>query len=170
MEKLLIIAGYALEFGQQMEVIISSFDSDFFQLITDNVSILRYRGEKTVICTPGYIMEKFGIRPGQYADFKSLVGDTPDNIKGAEKVGVKTAALLLNEFGNLENIIANADNIRKQSIKESIIKNAEKLRLNKVIIRLGDYRRLPFAKQELEYIYGGITTNEVLKGIGIISI
>lgn len=163
-----LIAGYALAFGQQMEIIISSFDSDFFQLITNNVSVLRYRGEKTVICTPEYIMDKFGIVPAQYADFKSLVGDTADNIKGAEKVGIKTAAMLLEEFGTLENIIANVENIKKTSVKESIIRNAEKLRLNYLIIRLGEYSKLlPFGKQELEYCYVKITTNEVLKGIGL---
>lgn len=162
-----LIASYALSFGQQMEIIISSFDSDFFQLITNNVSVLRYRGEKTVICTPEYVMDKFGIVPEQYADFKSLVGDTADNIKGAEKVGIKTAAMLLEEFGTLENVIANVENIKKTSVKESIIRNAEKLRLNYLIIKLGEYKLLPFNKQELEYYYAGITTNEVLKGIGL---
>lgn len=65
------IAGYAITYGQETEIIISSFDSDFFQLITDKVSVLRYRGENTVICTPEYIVEKFGIDSAQYADFKS---------------------------------------------------------------------------------------------------
>ena len=69
-----IIAAYALTLGQENEIVISSFDSDFFQLITDKVSVLRYRGEKTIICTPDYIQEKFGIIPEQYADFKSLTG------------------------------------------------------------------------------------------------
>lgn len=162
-----LIAGYALSLGPHTEVIITSLDSDFFQLITDNVSVLRYRGEKTVVCTPEYVMEKFGIVPEQYADFKSLVGDTADNIKGAEKVGVKTAALLLKEFGTLENILANAESIRKPSIKESMIKNTEKLRINYKMIKLGDTGPLPFSKQELAYCYPGITTNEVLKGIGL---
>lgn len=162
-----LIASYALSFGQQMEIIISSFDSDFFQLITNNVSVLRYRGEKTAICTPEYVMDKFGIVPEQYADFKSLVGDTADNIKGAEKVVIKTAAMLLEEFGTLENVIANVENIKKTSVKESIIRNAEKLRLSYLIIKLGEYKLLPFNKQELEYYYAGITTNEVLKGIGL---
>ena len=104
-----LIASYALSLAQYTEIIITSFDSDFFQLITDRVSILRYRGKKTIICTPEYIIDKFGITPNQYADFKSLTGDTSDNIRGAEKVGVKTAASLLNEFGTLENILANAE-------------------------------------------------------------
>ena len=162
-----LIAGYALTYGQENEIVISSFDSDFFQLITDRVSVLRYRGEKTVICTPEYIKNKFGIEPEQYADFKSLIGDTSDNIKGADKVGPKTAALLLNEFGNLENLLANAESIKRTFIKESIIRNSEKLKTNYKIIKLADTAPLPFAFQELVYHDSGITTNDVLKGIGL---
>lgn len=161
------IAGYAFRYGQEAEVVISSFDSDFFQLITDKVSVLRYRGEKTTICTPEYIKEKFGIVPGQYADFKSLVGDTADNIKGADKVGVKTAASLLNEFGTLDNLLANVASIQKPSIKESIIRNAERLRKNYKLIKLRSTVALPFDMCELAFVDAGITTSEVLRGIGL---
>lgn len=129
--------------------------------------MLRYRGEKTVICTPEYIKEKLRITPQQYADFKSLTGDKADNIRGAEKVGVKTAALLLNAFGTLENILANTEYIKKTSVKESIIKNSERLITNYKMIKLGNSAPLPFGMQELEYFYTGMTTNEVLKGIGL---
>lgn len=162
-----LIAGYAFTYGQENEIVISSFDSDFFQLITDKVSVLRYRGDKTAICTPEYIKDKFSITPFQYADFKSLTGDASDNIKGADKVGPKTAALLLNEFGSLENIISNADGIKKPSIKQSIIRNAEKIRTNYKIIKLDNSAQLPFALSELAYKFNGITTNEVLKGVGL---
>lgn len=60
-----LIAGYALSIEEETEMIISSFDSDFFQLITDKVSVLRYRGDKTLICTHEYIKEKFAILPEQ---------------------------------------------------------------------------------------------------------
>ena len=159
------IAGYAFTCGQTAEIVISSFDSDFFQLITDHVSVLRYRGDKTVICTPAYIREKFGIAPDQYADFKSLTGDSADNIKGADKVGPRTASQLLVEFGTLENVIANAEAIKKPSIRESIIQNADRLRMNYRLIKLGNRERLPFSFDELEYKYSGISTNDVLKGI-----
>lgn len=147
------------------EVIVASFDSDFFQLITDNVSI--HRGDNTTICTPEYLRDKFGIEPKQYADFKSLVGDNSDNIKGADKVGPKTASSLLSEFGNLENVLVNAEAIKKPSIRESIIKNADRLRTNYKLIKLEGTIPLPFVLEELRYTYDGITTNEVLKGIGV---
>ena len=162
-----LIAGYALTYGKESEIIISSFDSDFFQLITDQVSVLRYRGKDTVICTPEYIKEKYGITPTQYADFKSLTGDTADNIKGADKVGLKTAASLLHEFGTLENILANAENIKKPSVKESLIRNTERFKTNYKIIKLGNTASLPFSLDELVYTYSGITTIDVLRGIGL---
>lgn len=162
-----LIASYALTYGRECEIVISSFDSDFFQFITDKVSVLRYRGEKTVICTPDYIKNKFNILPSQYADFKSLVGDSSDNIKGAENIGPKIAAALLNEYKTLDGIIENAEFIMKPSIKVSVLKNREKLKTNYRLIKLDDSAVLPFSLDELEYQLGDITTNEILKGIGI---
>lgn len=161
------IAGYALKYGEQCKIIISSFDSDFFQLINNNVSVLRYRGKNTVICTPDYIRDKFKISPQQYVDFKSLTGDRCDNIRGADKIGVKTAANLLAEFENLENIIINAEKIEKPSIKKSIKENAEMLRVNYKLIKLDGTCNLPFALTELEYTPLNITTYDVLKAIGL---
>ena len=161
------IAGYAHNRADDTEIMISSFDSDFFQLITDKVSVLRYRGDKTIICNPEYIREKLGIEPCQYADFKSLTGDTADSIKGADKVGQKTAAALMQEFANLENLLANAEQIKKPSVRKSIIANTERLQNNYRIIKLDGNVTLPFEMDELAYIDEGITTNEVLQGIGL---
>lgn len=161
------IAGYAFTYGKEMEVVISSFDSDFFQLITEKVTVLRYRGDNSILCTPDYIGEKFGITPEQYADFKSLVGDTADNIKGAPKVGPKTAATLIGQFGSLEGVLQNAEEISKPSIRASIENNIEKLRKNYQLIKLGNKVKLPYKVEELQYNYSGTTTGEVLKGIGL---
>ncbi len=161
------IAGYALTYGQEIEIIIVSFDSDFFQLITDKVSVLRYRGKNTVICTTDYIKDRFDILPQQYADFKSLTGDKSDNIKGAERVGCKTAAYLLRQFGTLENILKNAENIKKPSVKKSVIRNTQRLQTNYKIIRLGNSVPLPFALNELAYNSVEMTTSDVLREIGL---
>ena len=149
------------------EIVISSFDSDFFQLISDKVTILRYRGENSVLCDRTYLQDKFGIIPERYADFKSLTGDTADNIKGADKVGPKTAAQLVNEFGSLEEVIARAEEIKKPSVRESVKQNAERLRKNYRLIKLTGAENLPFVLNEMEWEDSGITTNEVLKGIGL---
>ena len=161
------VASDALTYGGDAEIIIASLDSDFFQLIDDHVSVLRYRGDKTVIFNSLTIQDKFGIKPVQCADFKSLTGDNSDNIKGADKIGPKTAAKLLQQFGSLEAIIEKADDIGKPSIRESVKLHAERLRNNYCLIKLDSRATLPYALDELKYAHNGITTREVLERIGL---
>ncbi|MDE5592471.1 MAG: flap endonuclease [Clostridiales bacterium] len=162
------IAGYALTHGKDMQIVISSFDSDYFQLITDNVSVLRYRGVKTAICTPNYVTEHFGISPDRYADFKSLVGDGSDNIKGAYKVGPKTAAELFKKFGTLETLIDNAEQIERASVRDAITSATDRLRTNYKLIKLENYAPLPFGIDEL--VHGDIrsSSSDILKKVGIL--
>lgn len=94
------------------------------------------------------------------------MGDAADNIKGAEKIGIKTAASLLRTFGTLENIICNVEDIDKPSLKKSIIENTEKIRKNYELIRLEKNQILPYDKCDLEFMNKSKTTTEVLKGIG----
>lgn len=162
-----LITSYALSFCDDTNIVISSFDSDFFQLISERISILRYRGEKTMICSSQYMIDKYGIYPNQYAYFKALVGDTADNIKGAEKIGIKTAASLLRTFGTLENIIKNAESINRPSIKKSIIENTDRIRKNYELIKLERNQLILYDKCDLEFRNTNKTTTEVLKGIGI---
>ena len=161
------MAGYAQAYGGEMEIVISSFDSDFFQLVAERVSVLRYRGEKTVICTPAYIEEKFGIRPDQYADYKALVGDAADNIRGAAHVGPKTAAVLLVQYGTLEALLERAGEMAKPAVRASLLGDADRLRRNKALIALTGGALLPFAIGELAYTDGGLSTGDVLRGIGL---
>lgn len=164
------IAGYVRRYcvGEAgTEIVISSFDSDFFQLISDAVTILRYRGDNSVLCDRNYLQDKFGIVPERYADFKSLTGDTADNIKGADKVGPKTASQLVNDFGGLEEILARAEEIKKPSVRESVLRNADRLRKNYRLIKLDGAEALPFDLEEMVWCDNGITTNEILKGIGL---
>ena len=161
------VAAYALIYGGETEIVIASFDSDFFQLINENVTVLRYRGDKTILCGSAFVQERCGIPPALYADFKALTGDTSDNIKGAEKIGPKTAAALLRQFGSLQNVIENADSISKPSIRASVKRNAERLQVNYRLIKLGDTAAMPFALDELRFTYDGITTTAVLEKIGV---
>ena len=162
-----VVASYTHTYGNECQITISSFDSDFFQLINENVSVLRYRGDKTIICDTTYLLNKYGIYPWQYADFKSLTGDGADNIKGADRVGPKTASKLIKQFGNLQELISHADKIDKPSIKESIIHNSCRLENNYKLIKLDDRAKVPFKLNELAYTYDGMNTTDVLKGIGL---
>ena len=162
-----VIAAYALKYGKENEIFISSFDSDFFQLINESVKVLRYRGDNSVIYDIDLFFEKFNIMPNQYADFKALTGDPADNIKGADKIGPKTAAALLNRFGDLDGIILNTNEIEKPSVKRSIIENIERIKKNLCLIKLTDCAELPLGLDEFLYTYKGETTTEVLTEIGL---
>ena len=80
------------------EVIISSTDTDFFQLVNDNIKILKYRGKNSILIDENYIKNKFEIFPCQFALYKSFIGDTADNIKGISNVGKKTALKILDSI------------------------------------------------------------------------
>lgn len=162
-----IIASYCLSYGEKVSVIVSSFDSDFFQLITDKVSVLRYRGENTVVYNPSVLFEKLGIMPNQYADFKSLIGDNADNIKGVKNIGPKTAAKLLNQFGTLDKLLNNANEIVKEPLRKTIIENYDLIRKNYQLIKLGNAVTLPFALNEMSFCASDITTSQVLKHLGL---
>ena len=161
------MAAMAKVYGADREVVIASWDSDLWQLITENVRILRYRGEKSVLCDEAFIREKLGIEANQYADHKSLTGDQSDNIRGAEKVGPKTAAQLLRQFGTLEAVLDRVEEIPKSAVRESIRRSGPRLRVNKLLIRLDGCRAVPFTWEEMAWQYEGQTTTEVLKAIGL---
>lgn len=160
------IAGYALSDGYQ-EMVICSFDSDFFQLITPQLTVLRYRGKESILCDMAYIREKLGIEPEQYAAFKSLTGDNADNIPGVHKIGPKTAAFLMQQFGDLETMLSHTDAIRKPSIRCAVEANAQRIRTNYQLIKLGNASDLPFSPKEMIYKPRDITTTAVLQGIGL---
>ena len=161
------MAAYCRRYAGEMKIVVASQDSDFFQLITENVRILRYRGDRSVLCGCTYLQEKLGIAPAQYAAFKSLTGDHADNIKGADKIGPKTAAQLLHQFGTLEGILAGAQEITKPSIRESVIRNTPRLRTNYTLIHLNAGAPLPFSKEALTFTDTGLTTGQILQGIGL---
>ncbi len=161
------IAGYARRYGKTMPVTVLSQDSDFFQLISDHVRILRYRGENSVLCGRAYIREKFGIEPEQYGDFKALVGDTADNIRGADKIGPKTAGELLRQFGTLEKLLRHIEEVKKPSIQKSLRENALRLLCNQQLICLTGELPLPFGLEELTYHPDPRTTTQLLQAIGL---
>ncbi|NNP73103.1 DNA polymerase I [Acinetobacter defluvii] len=103
------------------QVLISTGDKDMAQLVTEKVTLEDSFKDKPMNIEG--VIEKFGVRPEQIIDYLTLMGDASDGIKGVPGVGAKTAAKLLNEYGDLQNIIANADNIKGKvglSIKENL--------------------------------------------------
>lgn len=162
-----LIAAYALHAAPDTGVVISSFDSDFFQLLSPQVSVLRYRGERTTIDTPQTLHAKLGVTPEQYADYKAMTGDKADNLRGADGVGPRTAAALLAQFGSLAQILAHAQEIAKPSVRASILRSADRLLHNQRMIRLSGGAPMPIAPDALAYTHAGMTTGDVLRAIGL---
>jgi len=116
--------------GKGLRVRILTGDKDSLQLVSENVDVLSaVRGiSDTFLYTPETVLSRLGIRPGSVTDYKALAGDQSDNISGVPGIGEKTAVALINKFGDLDNIISNADKIEG--------KNGEKIRNNIDIARL----------------------------------
>lgn len=106
-----VIATYTRQAQQQQgQVVVASNDKDLMQLVDKTVSL--YDGIKGIYYDEDGVVKKFGISPPQMGDYLALVGDTSDNIKGVEKVGPKTAAKWLNTWNTLDNIVANAAQVK----------------------------------------------------------
>lgn len=163
-----LIASYAKRFEAASRITISSFDSDFFQLIGPNTSILRYRGERSIVCNQDYLREKFNIEGNQYVDFKSLTGDTADNIRGVDGVGPKTASKLISQFGDLNNLMENHQSIESQRLRERIEGTLERLKLNRTLIQMDCNQELPYQMEDLEFTARIPKTRAVLSEIGLL--
>ncbi|MBO5907156.1 MAG: flap endonuclease [Clostridia bacterium] len=162
-----IISSYAHKYGGECEVYVSSYDSDFFQLITDKVKIIRYRGDNTVICDEEYILKKFSTRPSLYADAKALFGDSSDNIGGIVGVGPKTAAKIVNAYGSVEKMLSDTAAIDNEKYRTLIEENAEKIHRNLTLIRLDGHSPLPFTKEEMLISYPMPRTTDVIIRLGL---
>ena len=125
------LAKEAEEQGHAVEILTG--DLDPLQLVNKNIKVLSTRKgiTDTVLYGEKEVIERYGIKPEQLIDFKALKGDSSDNIPGVPKVGDKTSAQLLIEFGTLENILNNTDRISKKALKENLKKNAHLAELSK---------------------------------------
>lgn len=119
--------------ADQFEVYMVTPDKDYAQLVKDNVFLYKpkFRGGGFDVLDPKMVEEKFGIPPEKIIDFLGLKGDSVDNIPGIPKVGDKTAVALIKEYGSVEQIIENADNITKKSIQKTVREHAEQGLLSK---------------------------------------
>lgn len=128
-----LIASITKLFENDYKIIISSYDSDFFQLINENVNILRYRGKNSIIFNKELFIEKYGFDPNRYILYKSLVGDSSDNIKGIKGIGHVRACNICKECRNYEDI-KNSNLIEKY--KNAILENIDIINRNIKIIEL----------------------------------
>ncbi len=129
-------------------VTIVSSDKDLMQLVGDGVEMLDPMKNKRI--DRDGVMEKFGVGPERVVDVQALAGDSVDNVPGAPGIGIKTAALLINEFGDLDSLLARADEITQPKRREALTENAEQIRLSRRLVALDCNMTLDFTLDDLE--------------------
>ena len=129
-----VIGTLAMEAEKKnIRTLIATGDKDMAQLVTDNIHLIDTMKDKRM--GPAEVLEKFGILPERFIDYLTLAGDTSDNIPGVEKVGPKTAIKWINEYGSLEGVIQNADQI-KGKIGDNLNAALDQLDLFKTLVTI----------------------------------
>ncbi|MEM6627488.1 MAG: DNA polymerase I [Pseudomonadota bacterium] len=143
-----LIATYARQAeAQGARVTIISSDKDLMQLVSDKIQMLDTMKDKRI----GHeqVMEKFGVGPERVVDVQALAGDSVDNVPGVPGIGVKTAAQLINEFGDLEKLLEGAETIKQNKRRENLIEFAHDARLSKQLVTLATDAPTPLGLDEL---------------------
>ena len=137
-----LIATYTREAVEAGAVVtIVSSDKDMMQLVGDRVSMLDPIKNRPI--GDAEVREKFGVGPDKVIEVQALCGDSVDNVPGVPGIGVKTAADLINTYGDLENLLEHAGEIKQPKRRESLIEHAAKARLSRELVKLEDTVPLP---------------------------
>jgi DNA polymerase I len=144
-----LIATYAREAerGGATVTIVSS-DKDMMQLVSERIKMLDPMKDKPI--GDAEVREKFGVGPEKVIDVQALCGDSVDNVPGVPGIGVKTAAELINAYGDLENLLQHAAEIKQPKRRQSLIDFADQARLSKRLVTLDDKVPLPVPLDALE--------------------
>ncbi len=140
------LARQAREAGGRVTIV--SSDKDLMQLVGDGVEM--FDAMKNVRIGVQGVEEKFGVAPDRVIDVQALAGDSVDNIPGAPGIGVKTAALLINEYGDLETLLDRADEIKQPKRRQTLIDHVEQIRLSKKLVTLDQNMDLDYSLDTLE--------------------
>ncbi|MEM1075782.1 MAG: DNA polymerase I [Pseudomonadota bacterium] len=127
---------------------IISSDKDLMQLVGDGVEMLDAMKNKRI--DRDGVFEKFGVFPERVVDVQALAGDSVDNVPGAPGIGIKTAALLINEYGDLDALLARAEEIKQPKRRQTLIDHAEQIRLSRQLVLLDEQTPLDFTLDDLE--------------------
>ena len=119
---------------QEFDVTIVSSDKDLMQLVGAGVRMLDPMKNRVV--GPQEVVERFGVEPGKVIDVQALAGDSTDNVPGVPGIGVKTAAQLIGEYGDLDALLARADEIRQPKRRQTLVDNAELARISRELVTL----------------------------------
>ena len=142
------LARLAVEAGGRATVI--SSDKDLLQLVGPGVRI-RDPIKDRLIDRDG-VIEKFGVPPERVVDVQALAGDSVDNVPGAPGIGLKTAALLINEYGDLDTLLDRAGEIKQDKRRQTLIDHADQIRLSRRLVTLDDAVPLEVGLDDLEVL------------------
>jgi DNA polymerase-1 len=143
-----LIATYAREAGERgATTTIVSSDKDLMQLVTDKVTMYDTMKDRRIGIPE--VIEKFGVPPNKVVEVQALAGDSVDNVPGVPGIGVKTAAQLIIEYGDLETLLARAGEIKQPKRREALVENAEKARISRQLVLLDDKVKLDVPLDEL---------------------
>ncbi len=140
------LAVQARDVGGRVTII--SSDKDLMQLVGGGVEMLDAMKNKRIDVDG--VEAKFGVGPDRVVDVQALAGDSVDNVPGAPGIGIKTAALLINEFGNLETLLDRAGEIKQPKRRETLIENRAQIELSKKLVQLDCNTPLDFTLDDLE--------------------
>ena len=130
-------------------VTIISSDKDLMQLVGDGIEM--YDAMKNKRIDREGVFEKFGVYPDRVIDVQSLAGDSVDNVPGAPGIGVKTAAALINEFGDLDELLSRAVEIKQPKRRQTLLDHVEQIKLSRKLVTLDCNTPLKFALEDLEF-------------------
>ena len=137
-----LIAAYACKVRDLGgEVVIVSSDKDLMQLVGERVTMLDTM--KNVRIGIEQVAEKFGVTPDKVVDVQALCGDSVDNVPGAPGIGIKTASALINEYGDLDTLLARASEIKQDKRRQTLIDFADQIRLSRQLVQLDCDTPLP---------------------------
>ncbi len=133
-------AGIAEKTG--LATLIVSSDKDLMQLVRGNVTMLDPMKQRRIGAVE--VFERFGVPPGKVIDVQALAGDSTDNVPGVPGIGIKTAAELIQTFGDLDTLLAQVETIKQPKRRENLIKFAEQARISRQLVTLRDDAPMPF--------------------------
>ena len=169
---------------QGWEVVIVTGDKDFAQLVDEKVSLYDPMAEASGRggwTGPAEVEKKAGVPPGQFVEYQAILGDKIDNVPGIPGVGEVTAAALIRKFGTVEEMLRRADEIPAavarggEKLKEKIVTNTERLRLNRKLVELrcdmpvpyqpGDFERRPIDAERTRALFSELEFSRLLKDL-----
>ncbi len=156
---------------EKIPAVIVTTDKDLLQLVDSSIAV--YNPSKEMTLDEKRVREVFGVSPGQVVDVLSLWGDPSDNVPGVPGIGEKTSKMLINEFGSLDNLLANLDKIKNPRLREKIAQGMDKLAVSRQLVtveanldiafRLADFSVSPPNAEELAGLFRELEFTSLLE-------